>query len=304
MRKKIVSRVSDVLKIIKRSFKNFGSNDPMQMAGTTAYFALFSIVPILIIIISVFGLLTGDEAIRQKIFEELSMFVEEENTQFLERAVENYELIENSGIGAVIGILIFLFSATTLFSMIQQSINYIWRVKPRSNLKTGIFSLLKTRFFSFVVIFFLGLILLVSIIVDAVIAFFHDFLVQQFTPDFFVITQVVNTAISLAVVSTVFAVIYRYLPDVKVKWSASWFGAIFTAILFGIGRKAIGAIIGNSGLGQVYGAAGSIVIILVWVYFASIIFYFGVELTRQFSAFYHHENTPAGFTTPFEINRL
>jgi membrane protein len=100
------------------------------------------------------------------------------------------------------------------------------------------------------------------------------------------------------------ALIYKYLPDAKVKWSASWFGAIFTAVLFSAGKLGIGLFIGNSNIGQVYGAASSIVIILIWIYFAALIFYFGVQLTCQYSKFNSHNNTPASFAVPFEINRI
>lgn len=301
---KLVRKITDGFKITRKSLSHFMANRPVEMAGTTAYFAIFSMVPIIIIIVAVFGLIAGNETISEKLFEELNLLVGQENTAVLERAINNYELTENSLAGTTIGIGVFLVSATTLFSSMQSSINYFWRVKPRSNLKMSVLSLLRSRILSFGIILSLGFVLLVSLTIDAIVALLKDFLASQFSPDFVVLAQVTNFVVSLAIISLAIAVIYKYLPDVKVKWSASWFGAIFTSVLFAAGKLGIGMFVGNSNMGQVYGAASSIVVILIWIYFASLIFYFGVELTYQYSKFYHHKNTPASFAVPFEINRL
>ncbi len=301
---KFVKKITEGYKITRKSLSHFMANRPVEMAGTTAYFAIFSMVPIIIIIVAVFGMVTGDETISEKLFEELGRLVGQENTAVLENAIKNYNLSENSVTGTVVGLIFFLVSATTLFSSLQSSINFIWRVKPRANLKMNVLSLLRSRMLSFGVILSLGFVLLVSLIIDAIIAFVKEFLATQISPDFIFLAQVTNFVVSLAIVSFVIAVIYKYLPDVKVKWSASLFGAFITAILFAAGKLGIGFLIGNSNMGQVYGAASSIVVILIWIYFASLIFYFGVELTYQYSRYYNHENTPASFAVSFEINRL
>ncbi|MBW6535302.1 MAG: YihY/virulence factor BrkB family protein [Mariniphaga sp.] len=301
---KFVKKITEGYKITRKSLSHFMANRPVEMAGTTAYFAIFSMVPIIIIIVAVFGMVTGDETISEKLFEELGRLVGQENTAVLENAIKNYNLSENSVTGTVVGLIFFLVSATTLFSSLQSSINFIWRVKPRANLKMNVLSLLRSRMLSFGVILSLGFVLLVSLIIDAIIAVIKGFLITQFSPDLIFIAQITNFVVSLAIVSLVIAIIYKYLPDVKVKWSAGWFGAFITAILFAAGKLGIGFLIGNSNMGQVYGAASSIVVILIWIYFASLIFYFGVELTYQYSRYYNHENTPASFAVSFEINRL
>ncbi len=287
--------------ILKKALVNFGSNNPVGMAGTTAYFAIFSIAPILIIIIAVFGIFAGDLTIRQKLFNEVNILIGQESSQLLQDAINNYQITENSGISAIIGGVIFLVSATTLFSIMQNYINYIWRVRVKSKLKQNLLKLLKDRIFSFGMILSLGFVLLVSLIVDASIAFLRDILSNHFSPDFVIFAQMVNVFVSLIIITSVFAVIYRFLPDVNVKWRSAWFGAIFTAILFFIGKYIIGFIIGNSKLGAVYGAASSFVVILIWIYFVSLIFYFGVEITHQYSKFYNHRNKPLNFAIPFEI---
>lgn len=291
-------------RIFKKALFHFGSNDPIGMAGTTAYFAIFSIAPILIIIISVFGYFTGDMSIREKLFEELQVLIGQESTQLLQKAIDNYDISEKSGPGAFVGVVFFLVSATTLFTIMQNSINYIWRVKVKSNLKFSLFKLAKDRLFSFGVILSLGFVLLISLILDASIAFLKDFLKAYFAPGFLILARAVNIVLTLGIISVVFASIYRFLPDVRVRWSASWFGAIFASVLFAASKIIIGLFIGTSNLGAVYGAAGSFIVILLWIYFVSIIFYFGVELTHQYSIHHHHSNKPLNFAVPFQITKI
>jgi membrane protein len=297
----IKRKLKDIFKITKNSALNFGSNNPTDLAGTTAYFASFSMAPILIIIISLFGLLVGDDAMRTKLFEELNGLIGSESSHVLQDAIDNYEISKDSHIGTILGVIFFLVSATTLFGIMQSSINYIWRVQVKSNIKMNILKLLRDRVFSFGVILGLGFLMLVSLIIDATIAFLRAFLSSHFGPDLVILAQIINLIISLGIVSSIFTFIYRYLPDVKVQWNAAWFAGIFTAILFSIGKIAIGMIIGSSNMGVVYGAIGSFIIILIWIYYASFIFYFGVELSRQYSLHYKHNNEPLNFAVPFRI---
>lgn len=304
MKQYVWNKTKSTWVIFRKAFIQFIANNPVNLAATTAYFAIFSLAPILIIIISVFGHFTGDETVSAKLFEELNLFIGPENTQFLAKAIQNYQLKENSGLGAIIGGGFFLISATTLFSVVQDSINYIWRVKVKSKLKQGILILAKYRLFSFGVILCLGFVLLASMLVDAAISLLKDFLKTYFSPDFVFLAHLVNIALSLAIVTSVFALIYRFLPDLKIRWSAAWHGAFFTALLFVIGKSLVGLIISNSNLGAVYGTASSLVIILLWIYFMSLIFYFGVELSRQYSRFHGHNNTPHSYAISFEITPI
>lgn len=296
-----MKKIKESFKIFVESIKSFFADGPMDLASTTAYFAIFSIAPILIIIISTFGYFAGDSNIRFKLFNELNTLLGQESTKVLQNAIENYQISEKSLIGTIIGIAFFLFSATTLFSTMQSSINYLWRVKVKSNIKMNIFKLVRDRVLSFGVILSLGFILLVSLVVDAVIGYFKDFLTVYISEQLIVLAQIANIFISLAIISTVFTVIYHFLPDVKVRWNASWFGGILTAVLFSAGKYIIGIVIGSTDLGAVYGAASSFIGILLWVYYASLIFYFGVELTKQFSIFYKHDNKPLNYAIPFKI---
>lgn len=302
--KKLKKGIKDSAKIFKHSVSNFGSNRPVEHAGTTAYFAIFSMAPMLFIIISVFGYLAGDAVIRDKLFEELNKILGPESVRVLKNAIENYNITEKSGIGAILGIVFFLISASALFTAMQNSINYIWRIQVKTNLKMSALGLLKTRLLSFGVILCLGLVLLISLIIDASVSYLKDILTMYLDYDFMGLVQILNFAISIAVVSLVFSLIYRYLPDVKVRWSASWFAAITTSLLFALGKFIIGKAIGGTNLGAVYGTAGSLAVILVWIFFVSIIFYFGVELSRQFSLYYKHNNVPAKYAYKFEVHQV
>jgi membrane protein len=290
-------------KIFKASVSNFGSDRPIQLASTTAYFAIFSMTPIILIIISVFGYFTGDDIIREKLFNEIAVLLGHDSTLVLRKATENYNISGGSFIG-ILGILFFLIAATALFSIMQNSINHIWRIKAKANFKMGILSFLKKRVLSFGVILCLGFILLISLLIDASIAFLKDLLATQFNHNFVLSAQLINVAASLIIITVVFALIYRFLPDVHIHWSASWFGAVFTSVLFALGKIGIGAIIVNINFGAFYGAVGSFSAILVWIFFVSIIFYFGVELTSQYSKFYNHENKPMKYAVPFRIDKV
>ena len=302
--KKFKKGIKDTLKIFKKSVSNFGSNRPVEHAGTTAYFAIFSLAPMLIIIVSVFGYFAGDVMIRDKLFEELSVILGDESVRVLRNAIDNYNITEKSGIGTIIGVTFFLISASALFTAVQNSINFIWRVQVKSKLRMSLLGLLKTRVLSFAVILVLGLVLIISLILDASVKFLKDILSMYLENDLVAFADTINFLASLIIISAVFALIYKYLPDIGVNWSASWFAAIITAVLFSVGKLAIGLAIGNSNLGAVYGAAGSFVVILVWIFFVSIIFYFGVELSRQFSLYYNHKNVPAKYAYPFKINQI
>jgi membrane protein len=301
---KIKTIFVDIYRIFKQSFKNFGTNRPIQMAGTTAYFAIFSMAPVLIIIIAVIGYITGKSTIREKLFDEIEVILGSDSAMFLQEAINNYRVIENSTLGTIFGIIVFTISATALFTQLQNSINFIWRVKVKNSLKISVINLLRTRLFSFIVILGLGLLFLVSLIVDASINILRDFLISSFSPHFIYLVQTINLVLSLSIVAVVTAFIYRFLPDVHVNWSASWFGAAFTSIFFAIGRLLIGIVLRNSEMGIVYGAAGSFIMILIWIFFVSIIFYFGVELTHQFSRYHAHNNLPRNYAGTFEIHSV
>lgn len=296
-------KLNSILKIFRKAIVHFLDNRPIQLAGTTAYFAIFSTAPILIIIISVFGYLAGQSTIRGKLFDELNVLVGPESSSLLQDAIDNYKIAENSGIGSIIGIVLFLVFATTLFTVMQDSINYIWRVKVKSNFKMNLLKLVMDRLASFGVILSIGFVLLISLVVDAGISVLSNFLTNHFSSNFVFLARLTNHVLTLGIIMSAFALIFRFLPDVEVHWSAAWFGAGFTAVLFTLGKILIGILVGSSNLGAVYGAASSVIVLLMWVYYSSLIFYFGVQLTYEFSRFRQHRNQPNNYAIPFRIDK-
>lgn len=294
-------QLKDGVEILKKSFSDFGSNRPMVHAGTTAYFAVFSIVPMLVLIISVFGFFIDDAIIREKLFKEINTLMGNKSSDLLREAINNYEVTENTTLGSIVGIGLFLFFATTLFSILQDTMNYIWRVRVKSNFKMNLINILKTRFFSFGIILSLGFVLLASMVVDVAISFLKDFLSTYFTDRLVLLAQVLNYALTFSIITSIFALIFRYLPDLHVKWNSAWFAAIFTSLFFILGKFAIGFVIGRSDMGAIYGAAGSVIIMLMWVYYVSIIFYFGVQISQSHALYFEHSNKPQRYAERFEI---
>ena len=298
---KAVHILKNSWKILKKSFSDFGSNRPMIHAGTTAYFAIFSIVPMLILIIAVFGIFVDDTVIRNKLFNEINALLGDRSSELLKEAINNYEITENTTLGSIVGIAFFLFFATTLFSILQDTMNYIWRIRVKSSFKMNLLNIIKARFFSFGMILSLGFVLLASLLIDVAISFLKDFLSTYFTEQFVILAQLFNYVLSFGIITSIFALIFRYLPDVHVRWSSGWFAAFFTSLFFILGKFAIGFLIGRSDMGAIYGAAGSIIVLLMWVYYVSLIFYFGVELSCQHAKFYKHINKPVHYAERFEI---
>jgi membrane protein len=289
-----------VRKIIFRSFKKYRSDDPVKLAGTTAFFTIFAVAPILIIITAVTGLIIGEDIMSERIYAELNSLIGEEGADFVATIVENFRGTERNIIGTIIGIIIFLIASTTFFTILQNSLNHIWRVraKPKSNLLKA----LKDRLLSFGLIISIGFILLVLLVVDAALSFFRDFLENYFDQFAFVLIRSINIVISIGVLVLVFALIYRFLPDTRMQWKVTWTGAVITSLLFVAGRYVIGLLLGIADIGIMYGAAGSAVVFLLWVFYSAVILFFGAEITQQYAAYYNYDIRPKDYAVEIEIS--
>lgn len=295
-------KLKHIWKLLKRSANRFKKDDPIRLAGTTAYFAIFGMAPIIIIITSVIGILMGQEEIQQKVFNEVNALVGEEGTGYIRDLVSNYQDTDKGIIGTIIGIAIFLITSTTFFTILQQGINHVWRIKAKPShnfLKT-----LYDRLISFGLILSMGLLLLISLLIDAGIAFLEDYLEQLFPHITVVLIRIGNFLVSFGIIMFIFALIYKFLPDAHIKWKVTWTGAFITAILFTIGKLLIGLFIGQSNIGVMYGAAGSLVVILLWVFYSSIIFFFGAEITQQYAEMYAHAIEPKDYAVKVEVREV
>jgi membrane protein len=289
-----------VRKIVVRALKQYRKDDPIKLAGTTAFFTIFAIAPIFIIITSLLGIILGQDEITRRILNEIESLIGGEGAEFVETIVENFRGTERNIPGTIIGLVVFLIASTTFFTILQNSLNYIWRIraKPRSNLLKS----LKDRLLSFGLILSIGFILLVLLIVDAALSFFADFLTEYIDEYAIVLMRIVNIFVSFGVLTLIFALIYKYLPDTKIKWKVTWIGAIITAALFVVGRYVIGLALGMADIGVMYGAAGSVVIFLLWVFYSSIILFFGAEITRQYANYFDYDIKPKDYAVRIEIS--
>lgn len=266
---------------LKESFSGFSDHKVTKLSASLAYYTLFSLGPLLIVIIFIAGKFLGEEAVQGGIYAQMKSFIGANAAEQIQTIIKNAAISGKSGIAAVIGVVTLLIGATTVFGEIQDSINSIWGVKAKP--KAGIMKLVMTRLLSFGLIASLGFLLLVSLAVTAVVETIGNRLKEAFPDVAVVILYIINLIITLGVTTILFSIIFKVLPDIRIKWKAIWPGAIATAVLFMIGKFLISVYIAQSNIGSTYGTAGSLVILIVWIYYSSIILYFGAEFTKAYA---------------------
>ncbi|MCB0804332.1 MAG: YihY/virulence factor BrkB family protein [Bacteroidales bacterium] len=288
--------------LIKKALKKYGSDDPIRLAGSAAFFLIFALSPILFIILSVFGLVLDDELLRNKLYNEIRSALGEQGTSLIREIISNFRNTERNVLGTIIGIIVFLIASTTFFNVLQTSLNRIWGIKPKPDSK--FLNTIKTRLISFAIILGLGIIFSASLLLDAGLSFLQDSISEWLGGLSPYLIRAGNVLISIAVSTLVFAMVYKLLPDVKISWGVTWFGALVTAILFSFGKYIIGYGLGASNIGAIYGAAGSIVILLLWIFYASIIFFLGAEITQQYAIMSTGDITPKDHAVRIEIKEV
>jgi membrane protein len=288
MRKKVSFK--GMIEVLKNAFTGFSDDKVTKLSGSLAYYTVFSMAPLLIVIISLCGWFLGREAVEGKIYNQLTSFVGSDTAAQLQEIIKNASLAGKSRIAAIIGGITLLVGSTTVFAEIQDSINQIWGLKPKP--KRGWLKMLQNRFLSFSVIVSLGFLLLVSLGVTTIIDGFSERLKAHFPDVTVVVFYIVNIVITLLVTSLIFAVIFKVLPDANIKWKDVGAGAFATALLFMLGKFAISFYISKSNVGSTYGTAGSLVVLLLWIYYSSIILYFGAEFTKAYAVKYGSEIHP------------
>ncbi|OLY93742.1 membrane protein [Cnuella takakiae] len=277
--------------ILKKSFAGFGEDKVPKLSASLAYYTIFSLGPLILVIISLAGVFLGREAIEGSIFNQLRGFVGADAAAQIQQIVKSASLSGKSTTAATIGVITLLVGATSVFAEIQDSINTIWGLKAKPG-KQGVLIMLKNRLLSFGVIGSLGFLLLVSLAVTAIIEGLNERLLARFPDVSIILMYVINLVITLGVITLLFAVIFKVLPDAAIRWRDVWAGSIATAILFMIGKFAIGLYIGKSEVGSTYGTAGSLVVLILWVYYSAIILYFGAEFTKAYALEYGSDIRP------------
>ncbi|TLU99146.1 YihY/virulence factor BrkB family protein [Dyadobacter luticola] len=267
--------------IFKESINEFLNDNGLKLSAALSYYTIFSLAPMLLVIISVFSIFFGRDAIQGELFGQISGLVGASAAAQLQEILKNAELSNKSGLAAGIGIATLLIGATGVFAEMQDSINYIWAIKSKP--KKGWLQYLKNRLISFSLILTLGFLLVVSLGASALVDVLSNRLERVFSEASVVVFYIVNLALVLAIITALFTVIFKVLPDGQLRWKECMVGALFTAILFLIGKFVISFYLGKSDLGAAYGTSASIVILLTWIYYSSIILYFGAEFTKVYA---------------------
>jgi membrane protein len=276
--------IKKYFRVLKEAFGAFNQDNCMKLSAALSYYTVFAIGPLLVIVISLSGWFYGQEAVQGKLYGQISGLVGAEAALQLQEIIKNVQQTGGGVIGTIIGSVVLFLGATGIFTEIQDSINWIWSLRAKP--KRGLLKLLLNRLLSFSLVVSLGFLLLVSLVASALMDLLNERLTKMFPDTMVVVLYIINLLLVFAVISILFAVIFKVLPDGKIKWKDAFIGASFTAVLFLIGKTAIGLYLGNSKLGATYGAAASVIIILTWVYYTSIILYFGAEFTKIYALEY------------------
>jgi membrane protein len=279
--------------ILKRSINGVIDHKVFKLSGSLAYYTVFSMAPLLVVIISLCGIFLGQEAAQGEVYAQLNEFLGKDTTLQLQDLVKKAAIGDKGNVAFIIGIITLLIGATTVFGDIQDSINIIWGLKPKP--KNDWLKILQNRVLSFSVIISLGFLLLVSLAITAVLDAFNARLQANFAEVSVIVFYVLNQLLTLVVVSLIFAVVFKVLPDAIIQWKDVILGSVVTALLFMLGKFAISFYIGKSNIGSTYGATGSLVVLLLWTYYSSIILYFGAEFTKAYAVVYGSEIYPSKY---------
>jgi membrane protein len=271
--------------VIKGAASCFSDNRVLKLSASLAYYTVFSLGPMMIVIIFLADIFYGRQAIEGSIYGQLSGLVGREAAAQVQETIKNSAaLTSKSNLTAVIGIITLVIGATSVFAEIQDSINLIWGLKAKP--KKGWLKMLTNRLLSFSILVSLGFLLLVSLVINGLLEGLMGKLQQMFPQITVVVVYIINLAITFMVTTILFGIIFKVLPDARIKWKDVLIGSMATAGLFMLGKFGITFYIGSSNIGSAYGAAGSLVVLLVWVYYSAVILYFGAEFTKIFAAQY------------------
>ena len=288
-----VSPITDglpkVWELIKRTYTKWNEDHAPGLGAALSYYTLLSLAPLLMIVIAIAGLVFGEEAAQGQIMGQIQGLVGEESAKAIQSMIEAARKPTAGVLATVIATIMLLVGATGVFAQLQESLNIIWKVKAKP--EEGIWRLLKERFISLLAVLGTGFLLLISLVISAGISALGASL-EYILPGPEFLLQMFNFFVSFTVVTVLFAMIYKLLPDTPIRWGDVWIGASITSLLFTIGKFFIGLYLGKSNVGVAYGTAGSLVVILIWVYYASQIFLFGAEFTAVYAGSHDTKKAP------------
>ncbi len=285
--------------LFKETFKGFIDDNALKLSAALSYYTIFSLPPLLIIIISLSGVFFGADAVRGEIFGQINDLVGNSAALQIQETLKNVKLSNSNVFATSLGIIILIIGASGVFAEIQDSINYIWGIQAKP--KRGLVKFLYNRLMSFSMIGSVGFLLLVGLIINSLMDLLNNRLAAHFPQDTIYLFYALNLLIVFIIITILFIVIFKTLPDGKINLRDCAIGASFTAFLFMIGKFAIGFYLGSYDIASIYGAAGSVILILVWVYYSAIILYFGAEFTKVYALIHGQKIIPNSYS--FQIKK-
>ena len=273
-------RPKAIYTLLKATYQEWSKYKVPRMGAALAYYTIFSLAPLLVIAISVAGIAFGDKAVQGEIVSQIQGLMGADAARAVQTMIQSAHKPAHQAIASILGLIVLLFGASGVFNEMQDALNEIWGVDTTS--KTGIWNLVKTRFLSFGMVLGIGFLLLVSLLLSAFLAGVAKY-VSGFLPVPEAVLHIADMFFSIFFITVLFAMIFKVLPDVKIPWSDVCVGAVMTAILFTIGKFLIGFYIGKSVTASAYGAAGSLVVIVAWIYYCAQLLYFGAEFTKVYA---------------------
>ncbi len=279
-------KVKEGALLFKNAFWEWNKKDPFRESAAIAYYAIFSLPGLLILSITLAGYFFGRNAVVGHLHSQLSAAMGNDTADQIQEMMTGARRGANSFWATTIGLMTILFGATGVFVQLQKSLNIIWEVKAKPS-KSDIWNFLKGRLFSFGLILSIAFLLLVSLVITSILAAMSKWSQAHWPAYFMFLFQTANFLVSLSIISILFAMMFKFLPDAKIKWRYVWMGAFFTGSLFEIGKFGLGLYFGKAEPGAGYGAAGSVILILLWVSYSSMIVFYGAELTKAYADQYH-----------------
>jgi membrane protein len=272
--------MADMKRLLMQTWTEWNKDNAPRLGAALAYYTTLSLAPLLILVIAIAGLVLGEEAARGQLMRQVGDLIGKEGGEAVQNMVQAASKPAQGTIASIIGFLVLLFGASTVAAELRASLNEIWNKQPAES--GGLKEIVTERSYALGVVLGCGFLLLVSLVVSSGVAAAGEFMGGMLpVPE--VVLHVINIAVGIVVIAGVFAVLFKYLPDVNIEWRDVFLGALFTSVLFAIGRVLIGLYLGKASFGSTYGAAGSLVIVLVWVYYSSQILFFGAEFTQVYA---------------------
>ena len=287
-------RALGIFTFIKKVILEFIDDNVMKYGASLSYYTVFSLAPMLIIIIGICGLLFGKEAVQGQVYSEIKDLVGSDAALQIQDTIKNIHFTKDTPLATVTSVIILLIGGTGIFGEIQDSLNRIWGLKVKT--KKTWWKLILSRLLSFSIIISLGFVLMVSLLLNALIAIVGNRLNNIFSGVGKVFIPVIDNLLTFFITTLLFAIIFKVLPDAKIKWKDVTIGAFITAILFTLGKIGIGLYLGQSNMATIYGAAGSVIIIMVWAYYSSVILYLGAEVTKVYATQYGGKIQPNDYS--------